>query len=249
MNNSPELLERLRQEMIDCVVDGVPLPNPVVYRRPWHRDAAMMALAFHRSGDLHRIVDWVASLRDPFDRNNAGQEEPDNLGQCLLLAALVNRPDLPIVVATLSEIPRFLNGDHLTGQTDFGPHPVYQTRWLKLGLQALGLPDPYRVPDVPDSYDNLFWMDGHVPTGPRCWRNERDYPYLAWAEAHTYGDPPPLDLLDDPILTWEAKASQAHYPDPREPVARPHSWHAAEAYLYLQRLTYGSIPFPSTDRA
>jgi len=109
----------------------------------------------------------------------------------------------------------------------------------------LGLPDAYEIPRVYDSYSCLFWMDYHQQhvDGPAF--SDRDkalYPYLAWAEAHFHGWPPPAISGEDTYpLTWEAEASQAVYaliagiqPDwAAARVCRPHAWHAAEMFLYL----------------
>lgn len=78
-----------------------------------------------------------------------------------------------------------------------------------------------------------------------CWRH---YPYLKWAEAHFYNDPPP-EALDEPQppITREACASEAEYwrlkalaregvieaEDMEHRICRPHTWHAAEMFLYL----------------
>ena len=68
-----------------------------------------------------------------------------------------------------------------------------------------------------------------------------DYPYLTWAGSH-YAGPRKGKLSDrDYPLTWEAKASQADYAGMRlvapaftgQKLCAPHTWHAAEAFLYL----------------
>jgi len=240
-----DLLRALHQELLVNIVPAGPVPNLLVYPKPWYRDAAMVAMCLGKTGNLRLIEDWVTGLRDPFDRNNAGHCEPDNLGQALYLASLFAGTHHPIVASVLEQVPRYVRGKHLTGTTDFAEHPVYQTKWLKLGLRALGLDDPYAIPEVVDSYSSLFWMDyrdHHVP-GPRFDAGAAEnYPYLAWAEAHFHGDgpPAPLDTTRYP-LTWEAHASEARYEEmavvDAEYVARgiaaPHSWHAAEMFLYL----------------
>ena len=72
------------------------------------------------------------------------------------------------------------------------------------------------------------------------------YPYLAWAQAHFRGAPPP----EDPAalaFSREAMASEARYDRvaalaaagvvPADHassfLATPHAWHAAEVFLYL----------------
>lgn len=243
------LLSRLLHETLVNIDKGQPLPNALVYTRPWMRDAAMVSMVLQRTGNLGLIRDWVLGLADPFDRNNAGIEEPDNLGQVLYLLSHFAGAEHSLVPQILATTERFREGDHLTGQTDFGEHPVYQTQWFKWGLRALNIDDPFIIPVKEDSYAGLFWMDFREHyRGPEVGRYQgtADYPYLGWAEAHTLQLTPPWSLLGDRestkmALTWESKASQADYAalkpyapqDAEERISRPHSWHAAEAFLYL----------------
>jgi hypothetical protein len=212
-----------------------------VYQKPWYRDGAMMALAFRETGNLDVIRDWILGLREPFDRNNAGMTEPDNLGQALFLVSLVSDKHHPLVPKVLAEAPRFQRNKHIAGKSDFAEHPVYQTKWLKFGLRALGLPDEYVIPRVTDGYSALFWMDYrdvYVPGKDAA--NRAAYPYLGWACDHFHGGKnSPISNRDYP-LTWEQRASQANYQalaalDPvyvAQKLATPHTWHAAEVFLY-----------------
>ena len=252
------LLRILHHELLVNVMPHGPVPNFFVYPKPWYRDAAMVAMCLERTGNVGLLRDWILGLRDPFDHNNGGRSEPDNLGQALYLISLVADASHPLVEAVLGAIGQFAQGWHIMGITDGAEHPVYQTKWLKFGLRSLGQEDPWEIPAVRDSYSSLFWWDfkeAHVP-GPRFGENGDwqpvsgrietgacpHFPYLNWAEAHFYGEPPPLHLLGtDYPLTWEAHASEAQYagtaPLGPEYVARrlcaPHTWHAAEAFLYL----------------
>src|SRR4051812_15161905 len=151
------VLRVLHQELLVNVIDGRPVPNFLVYDKPWYRDGAMMAMVFKETGNLGLIRDWVLGLREPFDRNNGGETEADNLGQALYLISLVSDKDHPLVPVVLRESKRFEKGRHIEGRSDFAPHPVFQTKWAKFGLRALGLADPYEVPQVADSYATLFW--------------------------------------------------------------------------------------------
>jgi len=248
IRNMNELKKPLLDEMVACIHHGVPLPNTTVYDRPWIRDAAMMAMVLERVGELNLIRTWIEGLVDPFDRNN-GSEEPDNLGQALYLASLIGDDSHPIVVSVLSRLPEFLAPDGtMLGTTDFAVRPCYAGRWLNFGLAKLGRAPLARIPADPDDYDCLFWMDGlkSRTSGSGSWEAATDYPYLAWASAHSYQEPPPLHLLGriPGILTWESEASAADYSKipsdsamlqvPR--TCAPHSWHAAEAWLYLDDL-------------
>jgi len=235
------VLRVLHQEILVNILDGRPLPNFFAYSSPWYRDAAMTAMVLRQTGNLHLVRDWILALREPYDRNNAGESEADNLGEALYLVSLVADAAHPLVSSVLAELPRWQVKDYIQGRTDFAEHPIYQTKWIKFGLAALGLPDPYQAPIFPDSYSSLFWwayQERHVPG----WRfSELDYPYLDWAEAHFYGETSaPLGDCDYP-LSWESRASQANYAalatlSPAyvsEQLAAPHTWHAAEMFLQL----------------
>jgi len=244
-------LRALHAEMLVNITSFGPVPNLWVYPRPWYRDAAMVLMCLAQTGNLHLVEDWVMGLHKVFDCNN-GFEEPDNIGQVLYIVSLFEAKGHPIVEKAINSISKFRKGDYVVGLTDFAEHPVYQTKWLKFGLQALGLDDPFKIPEVPDLYSAIFWMgfrDRHVVRERFPMRVKRLYPYLAWAEAHFYDEPPPepLGQIVSP-LTWEAQASQAEYwrlkaladeraiacDDVTNQIARPHSWHAAEMFLYLR---------------
>jgi hypothetical protein len=240
------VLRVLHQELLINITPAGPVPNFFVYAKPWYRDGAMMALAFRETGNLGLVRDWILSLREPFDRNNAGVTEPDNLGQALFLVSLVSDKNHPLVPRVLDELPRFERqgpaGQYIVGKSDFAEHPVYQTKWLKYGLRSLGLPDHYDVPPVHDGYSALFWMDyreAHV--AGKDSDNRSSFPYLGWACDHFHGrKKSPIGNRDYP-LTWEQNASQAKYAalavlDPVYAARRlstPHTWHAAEIFLYL----------------
>ena len=245
-NNFPRVLRVLHHELLVNVTPAGPVPNFFVYSKPWYRDGAMMALAFKETGNLAIIRDWILGLSDPYDRNNRGETEADNLGQALFLVSLVSDRNHPLVVKVLAEIPRFEVGDgdskFIRGRSDFNEHPVYQTKWLKYGLRALGLPDPYKIPLLEDSYSALFWLDyKDVHVKGKDHDDRGDYPYLGWACDHFYGEKKsPISDCDYP-LTWEAKATGANYEglailDPAYVTGRispPHTWHAAEVFLHV----------------
>jgi hypothetical protein len=237
------LLRILHHEILLNVVDGKPLPNFMVYQKPWYRDGAMMAMVLAKTGNLDLITPWIMGLREPFDHNNKNEREPDNLGQALYLISLVSDAKHPLVATVLKEAETFRVGDHIRGNSDFAPHPVYQTKWLKFGLRALGLPDAWKIPAVEDSYSALFWMDyrdEQVGKGSFASHGRQPYPYLGWASDHFYGKTPVVPAIGFP-LTWEAKASEAHYAGMAvvapayvtERLSAPHTWHAAEMFLYL----------------
>ncbi len=245
----PRVLRVLHQELLVNVTPAGPVPNFFVYQKPWYRDGAMMALAFKETGNLAVIRDWILGLREVYDRNNKGETEADNLGQALFLISLVTDKMHPLVEHVLAEVPRFEvsgeGGKFIKGRSDFNEHPAYQTKWLKYGLRALGLPDPYTVPRVADGYSALFWMDYKDTYTPGKDSDDRGaYPYLGWACDHFHGSrKSPIGNRDYP-LTWEQKASEANYDglkilDPiyvQQKLSAPHTWHAAEVFLYVLSL-------------
>ena len=242
----PLVLRVLHQELLVNIVEAGPVPNFFVYEKPWYRDGAMVALALRETGNLDLLKPWIPGLHEPFDKNNKGETEADNLGQVLFLISLVSDKNHPLVEKVLAEIPRFektdATGKYILGRSDFSDHPVYQTKWLKYGLRALGLPDPYVIPKVADGYSALFWMDyrdQHVAGKDSDDRGA--YPYLGWACDHFHNTKKsPLSNRDYP-LTWEQNASEANYgglklisPELVEKrISLPHTWHAAEAFLLL----------------
>jgi hypothetical protein len=240
----PNILRVLHHEILVNIVDGKPVPNFLVYRRPWYRDGAMMAMVLRRTGNVGLIRDWVMSLRDAFDHNNAGNSEPDNLGEVLYLISCVSDRNHSLVATTLDAVKQFQRGEYIVGVTDGAEHPVYQTKWLKFGLHSLGLPhEQFVVPKIADSYASLFWWDqrdGQIGAEFTA-RDAANYPYLAWARDHLSGGlSGPVPSAEYP-LTWETNASEAKYagmslvsPDfALAKTATPHTWHAAEMFLAL----------------
>ncbi|MBO0931920.1 hypothetical protein [Fibrella aquatilis] len=247
------VLRVLHHEILINVNQGLPVPNFFVYKKPWLRDAALMGMVMQQTGNLRLIKDWIMALRDPFDRNNHGVAEADNPGEVLFLISLVSNKNHPLVGPTLDSARQFVKqtatGPCIEGKTDYALHPVFQTKWMKYGLNALGLPDPYQIPAVYDAYSSLFWWgykNQHVAGKRFDAANRRDYPYLAWAEDHFYSRPgaPEVNGImtdQDYPLSWEANASDAYYPGLqlldsdliRQKLSPPHTWHAAEMFLLL----------------
>jgi len=239
-----KIMRILLHEILIGIVDTKPVPNFMVYSNPWYRDAAMVVMCLEKTDNLHLIKPWILNLDEPFDRNNGGNREPDNMGQVLYLISLMSDSSHPPVEKVLDTIPEFQKGTHMDGLTDFSKHPVYQTKWLKLGLRSPGLEDPYKIPEVFDSYSALFWMDykeEHVQGWGLSKNSITNYPYLGWAKAHFHVRPVPMSVEEQYPMTWEARASQANYPGMKlvsneytdRRICAPHSWHAAEMFLYL----------------
>lgn len=240
------LLRALHAELLVNVMPWGPVPNLWVYPRPWYRDAAMMAMGMAMTENIGLLEPWIAGLRRPFDYNNAGAAEPDNLGQVLYLLSLIGGRTHELVDRIIAEAKAVTQNGHLAGQTDSSPHPVYQTKWLKYGLRSLGLDDSsWTIPMVRDNYSALFWMDyrdQHMPMERHTLSALRNWPYLNWAEAHFYGEPAPESPTADTFpLSREILASEGLYHRMKivsEDYAKthwasPHTWHAVEMFLYL----------------
>ena len=242
------ILRVLHQELLINIVDGKPLPNYFVYKKPWYRDSAMMAMVLAKTNNLHLIKNWILGLRQPYDKNNGGYEEPDNLGQALYLISLVSNqshPLVPVIQKELAHIERkswFQPTRWIEGYSDFDLHPVYQTKWAKFGLASLKLADHYSIPHVKDSYATLFWWDyKNLDIKNQLILRDDNYPYLQWAANHYINKKQGLIGNQDYPLTWEAQASAANYKGNKiiSPeyvklnISATHSWHAAEAFLSL----------------
>jgi hypothetical protein len=248
-----EILKELNHEILINIVDSKPLPNFFVYKKPWRRDGAMMAMCLEKTGNLDLIREWVISLKEPYDFNNAGEAEADNLGQTLYLLSLFADKSHPLVKQILQEVKKYEvtapEGVYIRGRSDFHEAPVYQTKWLKFGLAKLRQPDPYKIPDIQDNYSSLFWWDykesyrkGTLDAYDE-WKDDK-YPYIGWAADHFHGlKRSPLSNRDYP-LTWEIGASQANYTGMkmineiyvREKCSAPHTWHASEMFLVLSEI-------------
>ncbi|MBO0936058.1 hypothetical protein J2I47_05820 [Fibrella sp. HMF5335] len=242
------ILKVLHHEVLININQGKPVPNFLVYKKPWYRDATLMGMVLKQTGNLRQIRDWVMAIRDPFDRNNHGISEADNPGELLYLISLVSNKNHPAVATVLDSLKQFVKtgeqGPYIEGKTDYNVHPVFQTKWTKFGLNALGLPDPYQIPKTYDQYSSLFWWaykEQHVDGKRFDQSNSTNYPYLVWADDHFYGEKNGIVTNRDYPLSWEAHASDATYPGIaildesliRDKLSPSHTWHAAEMFLLL----------------
>ena len=238
-------LRILHHEILINIIDGKPVPNYFVYKKPWYRDGAMMGMVLSKTNNLHLIKDWVLSTTELYDRNNAGIEEPDNLGQLLYLISLFADKNHPIVDRIIAEAKRIAENGLLSGITDFNDHRIYSTLWLKFALKRLNIDvDFINIPVDFDSYARMFWMDREGIERSTPFENNYDsfYPYLWWAVKHFENEPIDEEYLQITYpMTWEQKASQADYDGIRQlsknysdnKFSAPHTWHGAEMFLYL----------------
>ena len=246
-----EILKVLNHEILINIVDSKPLPNFFVYKKPWYRDGAMMAMCLEKTGNLDLIKSWVLSLNEPYDYNNAGEAEADNLGEALYLLSFFTDKSHPLVQQILREVKKHEvntpEGTYITGRSDFHEVPVYQTKWLKFGLSKLGLPDTYIIPKLQDDYSALFWWDykdSYMQGTIDAYYKGDKYPYIDWAADNFHGQKrSPLSNQDYP-LTWEIEAGEANYSGMRiidqlyvdKKCSAPHTWHSSEMFLNLMQI-------------
>jgi len=238
-------LRILHHEILVSFYGQLPVPNVYVYHKPWYRDGAMMALVLEKTGNIELLRYWATSVTELYDRNNWNMCEPDNLGQLAFVLSFFTSKDNPLVGKIIEEAKRISVDGVLTGITDGNDHTVYSTLWLKYGLTKLGAnTDFIRIPNRFDSYARMFWMDRSEVERETPFENRYDekYPYLTWAVMHFENQPIPEELLEIRYpMSWEIDASQAKYPDiaplseeyAKNKCDAPHSWHAAEMFMYL----------------
>ena len=241
----PEQLRILNHEILISFKNGKPVPNIYVYTNPWYRDGAMMAMCLEKTKNLHIMRDWALSVTDLYDRNNKGNCEPDNLGQLAFILSYFVDKNYPVIERIVNEANRIMENGLLTGMTDYNHHEIYSTLWLKLAYKRLNIDtSSIKIPKEFDSYARMFWMDKSDVETTTPYANEYDekYPYLSWARYHFNGDEPQRELLEVKYpMSWEIEASEAIYPDiaplseeyAKNKCGAPHSWHAAEMFLYL----------------
>jgi len=59
------VLKVLLHEILINIDNGLPLPNIMVYKKLWYRDATLMAMVLKETGNLRLIKDWILNIRDP----------------------------------------------------------------------------------------------------------------------------------------------------------------------------------------
>ena len=242
----PEQLRILHQEVLVSFLGDLPVPNIFTYKKPWYRDSAMMALVLEKTNNLHILKPWALSVASLYDQNNAGNCEPDNLGQLAFVLSFFVDKNYPLIKEIYKEAEKIAEGGLLKGVTDFSNHEIYSTLWLKLAFDRLGIvADFIKIPKDFDRYARMFWMDKTKVETATPFENEYDefYPYLTWATYHFNGDDFDKSLIEIKYpMSWEINASQANY-DLIAPLSEeyaknkcsaPHSWHAAEMFMYLE---------------
>ena len=241
----PAQLRILHAEILTSFLGNDPVPNIYVYKKPWYRDGAMMALCLEKTGNLHLMKNWALGITELYDRNNKGNCEPDNLGQLAYVLSHFVDSSYPLVGKIVDEAKRIMENGTLTGMTDYSHHEIYSTLWLKFALNKLKTDTSFiKIPNEFDSYARMFWMDRSEVETKTPLDNEYDekYPYLTWARWHFNDDEVDEKYFEAKYpMSWEIQASEADYEAiaplsenyARAKCGSPHSWHAAEMFMYL----------------
>ncbi len=241
----PAQLRILHNEILVSFLGDNPVPNIYVYKKPWYRDGAMMTMCLEKTGNLHLVKNWALGVTELYDRNNKGNCEPDNLGQLAYVLSCFVDKDYPLIQKIKAEAERIMENGLLTGITDYSHHEIYSTLWLKLAYKRLNMDtSSIKIPKKFDSYARMFWMDRSEVETETEYANEYDakYPYLSWARYHFNKDKIDEALVELKYpMSWEIEASEAIYENivplseeyAKNKCGAPHSWHAAEMFLYL----------------
>jgi hypothetical protein len=238
------VLRVLHHEILMNIDEGMPLPNFLVYQKTNYRTAAMMTMVLKQTNNLNLISNWVANLKEPYDRSIEGSPEIDNLGEALYIISTVSDSKHPLIDKILEEADGYKNSDYIEGKTEDSFHPVYQTKWIKFGLKALGISDNYKIPLIYDNYSPVFWLDFKTQNvGGRQFDEvtSSNSPYLTWAEDHTFNQNRAIVSLVDYPLSWESENKSANYLGmniinqnySQLRICATHGWHAAEMFLLL----------------
>ena len=238
------VLRVLHHEILMNVDEGLPLPNFLVYQKQTYRSAAMMTMVLKQTNNLNLISNWVINLKEPYDRSFEGSPEIDNLGQALHTISAVSDSKHTLIEKILVEADKHKNSDYVEGKTEDSFHPVYQTKWMKFGLKALGISDSYKIPLIYDNYSPVFWLDFKTQNVGGIQFDETtslNFPYLTWAEDHTFNQKRAIISLVDYPLSWESENRSANYSGmsvidqmySQSKVCATHGWHASEMFLLL----------------
>ncbi len=235
--------------MINITKDG-PKPNFIAYENSWYRDAAIVSMVLEKTDNISQIENWILNLDKVYDMQN-GEKELDNLGQVLYLASLTENRNNAIIEKVQNEIEKNITQEgYLNGITDGSYHPVYQTKWLIYGLKKLGLDySKYKIPDIIDSYSNLIWFDEFEDdANENIYYSDERWEYIKYAYLHYNKEKVDFDYKNYP-LSLEYYTSKANYKKMeminenyyKARLIVPHSWAAAEMYLYLIDIDEGKI--------
>ena len=224
--------------MVNVLPNGF-TPNYLTYGNFWYRDGAIVSMVLEKTNNLSQLKLSVG-VDNVYDGARGGVDEPDNLGELLYMLSLQEDVNWDVVNAVLAEAERIKQEDNcIHGLTDGAHYYVYQTIWLKFGMERLGLDSSaYDIEGKSDGYTSLCWW--YKRGNPEdCSYDlktlEKDlfdinkiyYPYIDIARLHYYG----LKINLPTNLSYPISFEYQDWGLSKQAECSPHSWAAAELFL------------------
>ena len=229
----------LNEIMVNITKNG-PKPNFIAYENSWYRDSSIVAMVLKETENIPQIEEWIENIDKIYDMQN-GYKEADNLGQVLYLMSLVDNKNEELIDNILKEAERLKTEEgYIKGITDGSYHPVYQTKWLIYGLKNLNINyDDWIVPNLYDNYEPLIWFDKEENKEIKLNVSDR-WPYIMYAYLHYDNTKINIGDISYPMSS-EYRPTKANFENLRiisknfaeSKLVVPHSWSAAEMFLYL----------------
>ena len=236
----------LYNEILFNIKDSVIYPNIIVYDKPWYRDAALTCMVLKQTNNTSLIKDWVPTIEEIYDRQNAGIEEPDNLGELLYILSTQKEINEDLVEKIENEAKRLAesnpNGYYIYGKTDFQDLHMYQNLWYEFGMKSIGRNSKFDLENVlEDIYVSTAWWTNHEAKNDFRKTPDFEYPYLSTGTYHKRKDGTIITNDNLYPLSWEKNASQAKYDNLKKlnldleiyRVSPLHTWASAELLLFL----------------
>lgn len=225
--------------MVNITKDG-PKPNFIAYENAWYRDAGIIGMVLKETDNIEQIRQWIENIDKMYDEQN-GEKELDNLGQVLYLQSLIENRNKELIERVIEEARSLKNSKgYIEGITDTEPHAIYQTKWLKFGLESLGLDSSeYIVPDIEDSYEELMWFYKDNKEYNFSNKPISNFPYIYYAYMHFHDVY--VDVSKNYPISYELSPNEAIFQNleiidkehKEKRLVVPHAWAASEAFLYL----------------
>ena len=239
----PNIKKVLYGEILFNIKDSKIYPNILVYDKPWYRDAAITTMVLKKTNSTYLIKDWVESINELYDKQNKGNNEPDNLGELLYILSIQENINYELVNRIEEEAERIAssnpNGYYLYGKTDYQDEYLYQNLWYKLGIESVGREFNFDIEGLDDNYSNSCWWSDIKKDFN--YEVSQEYPYLSIAYRHNLGSG--KLVLNKALypLSWEKAASEAKYENmtivdsnyKNTRISPVHSWTAAELLLFM----------------
>lgn len=237
-----EILKVLHQEILFNIRNSEIIPNILVYKEAWYRDAMMAAMVLEKTDNIYLLKPWIDRIDKIYDEQN-GRKETDNIGELLYLL-YSTKSDNDIKTEILKEIKILTKKqNYISGFTDAQMMSYYPTVLAKFALEKLNIENNLILPIDNDVYARLVWFyDSN--RDKKGYINGYNSPYLNWASYHTTLDNVNQDLyLYNNIypLSYEQNATYADYNNMPEllndynykKVSPTHVWAASEIFLLL----------------